>query len=128
MTATINTTYPFTCADGTLNGAPIPADYMAEAELARQAADMSGALDAQAWRTLLAAIRTGLPVVLTRRDRANSGREVRETITTIVKYACVSPGQGSIRLSYWGFGHEQHVSQIVAVGTPDTSYVTILDA
>jgi len=117
---TLNQTFPYTLAKGTVNGEELPTDYVIEAKLAQEAADLSGSLDKQQWRTIFAAIRSGLPVIITR--TVENGRT--EKVTAIITYASVhTPSSSRIRVSYWGFGHYIHVSKIQSVETPSVEFV-----
>ncbi|ARQ95533.1 hypothetical protein I5G81_gp94 [Mycobacterium phage Shandong1] len=115
----LNMTYPMTCDKGTINGKPVPAFYMGEADHARHAAELTGH-DVSLYRTLLAAIRTGLPVVITHRER--DGR--RRKTTAIVEWAVVTDARNArLRVAYWGFAHHLYLSDIEAIDTPDVEYL-----
>ena len=121
VTGILNQTFPYTCAKGTVNGVEVSDDYMVEATAAEEAATLSEALDKQQWRTIFAAIRNGLPVVITRRV---NGSALDEKLTVIIEYANVHTANSSkIRVRYWGFGHYVWASEIVAVDTPNVEYI-----
>ncbi|AYR01106.1 hypothetical protein SEA_LEMOND_41 [Mycobacterium phage LeMond] len=124
----INTTYPFTCATGTINGQPVARNYTVEAADARELHEFDDRLDVAAYRLLQAAIGSGLPVNLVTRNR--DGR--RERVTVIVEYAVIdrrvegNPVAGSgnlIRVRYWGFGHNVWLADIESIATPDVEYL-----
>ncbi|QJD50341.1 hypothetical protein I5H01_gp066 [Mycobacterium phage MarkPhew] len=118
----LNTTYPMALSTGTLNGVEIPSGWEAQSTLAREAAEAAGQLDVAAWRTLLSAIKSGLPVVLVNRER--DGRRCKMTV--VVTWAVVHPecpAGNRIRVSYWGFGHDMHLADIESVATPDVEYL-----
>lgn len=120
QTSSLNQTFPYASGPGTVNGQPVPDDYMDEAGMAEEAAALSGSLDKKQWRTILAAVRTGLPVVITHND-GGTGR--KRTITALIQYANIhTPNSSRIRVSYWGFGHDVWASEIVSVETPDVTF------
>lgn len=124
----LNTTYPMHLTRGTINGAEVPAGYMEEAALAREIVEADDRLPLAAWRTLLAAIRGGLPVVLVTRERIG-GRPVRQRKTVLVEYAVVHGGDAvalssnTLRVRYWGFEHNVWLADVVEVSTPDVEYL-----
>ncbi|QFG11513.1 hypothetical protein I5G87_gp89 [Mycobacterium phage Ekdilam] len=124
----LNTTYPMHLTRGTINGAEVPAGYMEEAALAREIVEHDDTLPVAAWRTLQAAIKSGLPVVLVTREKVG-GRPVRVRKTVIVEYAVVVGGPdvtragNLLRVHYWGFGHNVWLADIVEVSTPDVEYL-----
>ncbi|AHB79570.1 hypothetical protein PBI_VALIDUS_40 [Mycobacterium phage Validus] len=125
----INTTYPYTCSRGTINGREVPAGYMDEAADARELAAFDDRLSEGEYRTLQSAIRSGLPVVLVTRD---GDKLMRRTV--VVEYATIHPrsaadptaGSGNlIRVAYWGFGHNVWLQDIVSIDTPDVEYLDV---
>ncbi|QAX95578.1 hypothetical protein I5H03_gp068 [Mycobacterium phage Nibb] len=118
----LNTTYPMNLTPRSLNGVEVPTGWQAQNALASEAAEADGHLDAAGWRTLLAAIANGLPVVIVYRERDGKRRKV----TARVEYAVVHPEanvSARMRLSYWGFGHDVYVSDIESVATPDVEFL-----
>lgn len=125
-TVTLNQTFPYTCSKGTINGVPVPDDYMDEAALAQQAADTTGHLDKAQWRTLMEAAKSGLPVVIRRAVGANRTDGIAppdEILTVIVEYVTAHEGSGKVRVRYWGFAHYIWTSEIVSVETPGEQWI-----
>ena len=121
----LNSTFPYTCDKGTINGQPIPSDFMEEAELAAECATVSGALDKAQWRTILAAIDSSLPVIITvRRKPGHDVPPAVERITAMVDYASVhGGGSDRLRVRYWGFGHYLWLGEIISVETPSVEWI-----
>ncbi|WNO27521.1 hypothetical protein SEA_AGEOFDAPAGE_40 [Mycobacterium phage Ageofdapage] len=128
----INTTYPFTCNRGTINGREVARGYMEEAADAAELHEFDDRLTVAQYRTLQAAIRSGLPVVLTIAERGE--RPVARKVTAIVEYATIAPreagnpvaGSGNlIRVSYWGFGHNVWLQDILGLDTPEVEFIDL---
>lgn len=122
----LNTTYPMSLDRGTVNGAAIPSGWMAQHELATELAAADPALDLATWRTILSALSSNMPVVMTRLDPALTsirGRRVDATLTVMLEYVTVHGSTGRIRTRAWGgFSSEWFTDQIVSVTTPDVTY------
>jgi len=123
VTGILNQTFPYTCAKGTINGVTVSdlsgGDFMVEAAAAEEAATLSEALDKQQWRTIFAAVESGLPVIVARKTKDG----YVEKVTAIIEYATVHDANSSkIRVRYWGFGHYIWASEILWVETPDVKW------
>ncbi|APU93143.1 hypothetical protein SEA_ROSMARINUS_39 [Mycobacterium Phage Rosmarinus] len=128
----INTATPFTCNPGTINGREVARGYMAEADDARELAAFDDRLTEAQYRTLQAAIGSGLPVVLTIREPGE--RPAARKVTAIVEYATIFPrnaddptaGSGNlIRVRYWGFGHNVWLQDIIDLDTPEVEFIDL---
>ena len=117
----LNMTFPMTLDDGTINGEPVSRSYMAEALTAKAAAEITGQLTVSGWRLLLAATRSGLPVILTLRQRDATSKRARMTV--LVKHLTALESGGRMRVSYWGFDHEICISDVERVELPGIEYV-----
>lgn len=117
----LNTTYPQTLTNGTVNGESLNGlGWMKESQLAEEIALHSGTLDKAQWRTLLAAIKCQLPVVVTTVDRGLG----KERKTVMVSWASVGPDASTthLRVHYWGFEHHLYVADILGIDTPEVEY------
>ena len=118
-----NVTYPMHLEKGTLNGQPITGGWMAEVALSKELAEADSHLDAHAWDTVISALRSNLPIVVTVRDRVGSERT--RTFVAMIDYAIVeNDGRANrLRLRSWGgFSSDYYSSEIQAVGTPDVTW------
>ncbi|QJD50441.1 hypothetical protein SEA_CHRIS_39 [Mycobacterium phage Chris] len=118
----LNTTYPMALSTGSLNGVEIPRNWQAQSALATEAAEADGHIDAAGWRTLVVAIGKAMPVVIVYRERDGKRRKM----TVLVDYAVVHPecpAGNRIRVRYWGFAHDVHLSAVESVATPDVEFL-----
>ncbi|QIG58263.1 hypothetical protein SEA_SKOG_111 [Gordonia phage Skog] len=120
--------------NGVFDSASSSVGWEIEARWAQELADRSDKLDAKAYATLISAVRAGLPVVLATLATFE-GRQFREIRTAIVDDLIVRGGTDRIiasadrlRVREWGFSHDVHLSQILSVSVPATSFEPIEEA
>jgi hypothetical protein len=94
-----------------------------ESDLAAELAEVSN-LTSEQGRTLIAAIRTGLPVLLTWDTMLNPAefpRPVERKRTGVILDELSVPAgtPGTVRIAYWGFGHPIGLDQIRAAVVPE---------
>jgi hypothetical protein len=97
--------------------------WMAEADLAAELAEVSN-LTSEQGRTLIAAIRTGLPVLLTwdtMLNRNEFARPIERKRTGVILDELSVPAghPGTVRISYWGFSHPIGLDQIRELRVPE---------
>ncbi|AER47563.1 hypothetical protein DS6A_9 [Mycobacterium phage DS6A] len=95
--------------------------WQARLVLARQIADITP-LSTRQIDTLLAAIRSGLPVTLkTRNYVAGPVVETATVVVTALRNVCHVPSQRISKRQWGGFNGDVYLSDIVDVTTPDTA-------
>lgn len=101
------------------NGLPVGWQTQHEWSLALEAQD--DRLSAEDYRTVMSAIRMGLPVVLTRLEVVGE-RVFHNTNTVIVEALHVgAPSAARLRIHYWGFAHDVWLSDIVSINVPEAT-------
>lgn len=96
-------------------------DWAVQADLAYELADVTGREVAE-FRTLLAAVNNGLPIVITWNLPLGDRVEVK-TATVIVEqfFAPTAHHSGRVHVHYWGFSHPITLADIESIEVPDTA-------
>lgn len=102
--------------------------WSTQVDLAHELIEKLPHLDGGTARVLIDAVTAQLPVTLTWTTREASDDTIRTTTATVIVTQIIPPHEpakgtpGHLRVRYWGFGHDVHLTDVVEADAPKTDY------